>query len=80
VQTRVAVHIRLTPLVVLISTMAGVIAADGHLMAHAAGESAVLKLRRGETAMIGIGISFSTLCLGFLFWLLFDLYVYALRR
>ncbi len=35
-------------------------------------------LRRGTTTMIGIGIFFSVVGLGYLRWALFDLVVYAL--
>jgi hypothetical protein len=42
------------------------------------GKGACSHLRRGTTTMIGIGIVFSVVGLGYLCWALFDLIVYAL--
>ncbi len=42
------------------------------------GKGACSDLRRGTTTMIGIGIVFSVVGLGYLCWALFDLIVYAL--
>jgi hypothetical protein len=44
----------------------------------AEGKARCSDLRRGTTTMIGIGIFFSVIGLGYLCWTLFDLIVYAL--